>query len=114
VYVEERYGRNLPLQLASNAKKMLRRRIAGVLVHDGPAPVVSADATDVQLGLSSRGVAGVTEDDVYLYPTGMAAIWSAHQLLLAVRPLAQSVCFGCVSFSFCLFLMGGLIKLVGV
>ena len=98
-YVEERYGRNLPLDLASNAKKTLRRRIAGVLgVHDdGPTLCVSAGA-QMQVGPSSRGVTAVTEDDVYLYPSGMAAIWSAHQLVLNVRPPAKSVCFGSVFF----------------
>ncbi|KAL4079644.1 pyridoxal phosphate-dependent transferase [Scleroderma citrinum] len=96
-YIEERYGRNLPLSAGAYAKRALRRRIAGVLVHDtmddcshGP----SAGALDAEVGPSSRGVRDVTEDDVFLYPTGMAAIWNAHQLALAVQPPAKSVCFG--------------------
>lgn len=96
-YIEERYGRNLPLSAGEYAKRALRRRIAGVLVHDtmddGPQGP-SAGALDVEVGPSSRGVKDVTEDDVFLYPTGMSAIWNAHQLALAVRPEARSVCFG--------------------
>jgi cystathionine gamma-synthase len=39
-------------------------------------------------------VKDVTEDDVYLLPTGMTAIWTAHQLVLGTQPPAKSVCFG--------------------
>ena len=96
-YIEERYGRNLPLNAGAYSKRALRRRIAGVLVHDtmddGPQGP-SAGALDAEVGPSSRGVKGVTEHDVFLYPTGMAAIWNAHQLALAVQPAAKSVCFG--------------------
>ncbi|KAF9239783.1 pyridoxal phosphate-dependent transferase [Melanogaster broomeanus] len=96
-YLEERYGRNLPLSAGAFAKRALRRRIAGVLVRDniddspqGPC----AGAQDVEIGPSSRGVRDVTEDDVFLYPTGMSAIWNAHQLALRARPANKSVCFG--------------------
>ncbi|KAG9124790.1 hypothetical protein FRC07_010221 [Ceratobasidium sp. 392] len=86
-YVEERYGRNLPRASAALAKMALRRRIAGVLVDDSPP------AETPEPGASKRGV-DVTEDDVYLFPTGMSAIWSSHQLALAARPQHKSVCFG--------------------
>ncbi|KAH7886868.1 pyridoxal phosphate-dependent transferase [Phlebopus sp. FC_14] len=96
-YLEERYGRNLPLSAGSYAKRALRRRIAGVLVgdnlDDGPQGPC-AGAQDMEIGPSSRGIQDVAEDDVFLYPTGMSAIWSAHQLALAARPVAKSVCFG--------------------
>jgi cystathionine gamma-synthase len=41
----------------------------------------------------------VTEDDVYLYPTGMSAIWHAHQISCVLRERqgqkgGKSVCFG--------------------
>jgi cystathionine gamma-synthase len=94
VYVEERYGRNLPLSLALSAKQSLRRRIAGVLIHDNPT--TPTGDREAQLGPSTRGVAAVAENDVFLYPSGMAAIWSAHQLVLSVRPPGKSVCFGFV------------------
>ncbi|EJD51133.1 PLP-dependent transferase [Auricularia subglabra TFB-10046 SS5] len=97
--IEERYGRNLPASAADNAKRALRRRIAGVLVQDRSSiddpdvvALLASEATQAVVP-SIRG-AGVTEDDVFLLPTGMSAIWTAHQLALATRPLAKSVCFG--------------------
>jgi cystathionine gamma-synthase len=102
-YLEERYGRNFPLSDAPAAKRAMRRRIAGTLVHDAasapeadvnPVSPPTAGAEDVELGPSSRGVREVTERDVFLYPTGMTAIWSAHALARAVRPVAKSICFG--------------------
>ncbi|TBU43878.1 PLP-dependent transferase [Dichomitus squalens] len=93
-YLEERYGRNMPLSSAAAAKRALRRRIAGVLVRDTPSDWSTAGGQEAQLGPSTRGVEGVTEDDVFLYATGMSAIWSAHQLALGARPVAKSVCFG--------------------
>ncbi|KAG8747873.1 hypothetical protein FRC10_010492 [Ceratobasidium sp. 414] len=90
-YVEERYGRNLPRASAALAKMALRRRIAGVLVNDSPSGPLSAETPE--LAASKRGV-DVTEDDVFLFPTGMSAIWTSHQLALAARPQHKSVCFG--------------------
>ncbi|KAF8521026.1 PLP-dependent transferase [Gautieria morchelliformis] len=89
-YMEERYGRNMPLTAAWVAKRTLRRRIAGVLAREDE----SSPTGDDELQPSTRGVEGVTEDDVYLFPTGMAAIWNAHQLCLNTFPPATSVCFG--------------------
>ncbi|KAG6836948.1 hypothetical protein H0H93_000838 [Arthromyces matolae] len=97
IYLEERYGRNLPLAYAASAKRALRRRVAGVLIHDTNhehqgEPV--AGEKNLVVGPSSRGVEDVSENDVYLYPTGMAAIWNAHHIASATRPAAKSVCFG--------------------
>ncbi|KAF9648449.1 PLP-dependent transferase [Thelephora ganbajun] len=92
-YFEERYGRNLSHDAATFAKRALRRRIAGVLLHDGPAVQDSVGSANSELQPSKRGP-GVTEDDVYLFPSGMAAIWNAHQTVSAVRPAAKSVGFG--------------------
>jgi cystathionine gamma-synthase len=103
VYVEERYGRNLPISYAASAKRALRRRIAGVLIRDNVSDCQGepiAGDKNLKLGPSSRGIAEVSEDDVYLFPTGMSAIWSAHNLALAVRPVAKSVCFGYVLLLF--------------
>ncbi|KAH9836087.1 PLP-dependent transferase [Rhodofomes roseus] len=93
-YLEERYGRNLPLESAAACKRALRRRIAGVLVRDTPDDWSNAGGNKAEIGPSTRGVDDVTEDDVFLFPTGMSAIWHAHQLALAARPAAKSVCFG--------------------
>lgn len=95
LYLEERYGRNLPLGSAKAAKRALRRRIAGVLIHEhGSTDQHSAGGDDIEVGPSSRGVESVSEDDVYLLPSGMSAIWTAHQLSLNSRPIQKSVCFG--------------------
>lgn len=36
----------------------------------------------------------VSASDVFLYPSGMSAIWHAHQLVMALKPGLVSVCFG--------------------
>ena len=98
-YLEERYARNLPLSFAPAAKRALRRRIAGVLIRDDQSDdheQPSAGDKKLVVGHSSRGVADVSEHDVFLFSTGMSAIWNAHHLALAVRPLAKSVLFGSV------------------
>ncbi|KIY50467.1 PLP-dependent transferase, partial [Fistulina hepatica ATCC 64428] len=109
-YVEERYGRNLPLSYGAAAKRALRRRIAGVVRNDGPQMelersadnVPADDNTDANHPLQpSSRVSSLTEEDVFLYPCGMAAIWSAHQLALRSwstvhkdQPVPKSVMFG--------------------
>jgi cystathionine gamma-synthase len=96
IYVEERYGRNLPLASADIAKRALKRRIAGVLLRNSDPVQHLGEAQDVIPGESLRGVPGVSEKDVYLFPSGMSAIWSAHQLVMSARPELKSVCFGYV------------------
>jgi len=74
---EERYSGRLP---GSVAKSILRSRIAqGLVANQAPGRTLSLSA-----------------EDVYLYPSGMAAIWAAHRLLLDVHLSAKSVCFGFV------------------
>lgn len=88
-YVEERFGRNLDLAFISSAKLAIRRRIAGTLKSN----VGLKDA----LGLLSEGGRlgeGFSENDVYLYPTGMSAIYNAHRLLMSARGPKKSVCYG--------------------
>ncbi|KAL4401298.1 Cystathionine gamma-synthase [Malassezia pachydermatis] len=78
VFMEERYGRNLPFALSADAKVALRRRIAGTLVgnvEDEPA----------ESAVSARYAKGLTENNVFLYPCGMASIFNAHQLLMLER-----------------------------
>lgn len=94
VYLEERYGRNLPLTSAAAAKRALRRRIAGVLIKDDDATYRHAGDHDVEVGPSSRAVKELSEDDVFLFSTGMTAIWQAHRLARDIRPASKSVCFG--------------------
>lgn len=100
VFFEERYGRNLNLFSAAHAKIALRRRIAGMLVAGAESGV--DDEVEIANGQDVRG-APVTDDDVYLYPTGMSAIWSSHQLALQTLGERKSVCFGLVNFfAFCM------------
>ncbi|GAA5942891.1 hypothetical protein JCM3775_001220 [Rhodotorula graminis] len=99
-YVEERYGRNLDLSLAPLAKLAMRRRIAGVLCEQpGEAIPVEDMGADDAREESTRGVVGLTEDDVWLYPCGMNAIFHAHQLAMSAtrsdgKEVGKSVCFG--------------------
>ncbi|KAF8155576.1 pyridoxal phosphate-dependent transferase [Crassisporium funariophilum] len=97
VYLEERYGRNLPLAAASFAKHALRSRVAGTLLRDNTSECKTGSCTEQKeliLGPSTRGVTEVGAHDVHLYPSGMAAIWNAHNMALAVLPPAKSICFG--------------------
>ncbi|OQD88941.1 hypothetical protein PENANT_c003G03506 [Penicillium antarcticum] len=87
-FIEERFGRNLSTSLANQAKLAVRKRIAGVLMADAELPEALETA-------SSEGrVAGISEDDVLLHPSGMSAIFNAHQTLLATRGELPSICFG--------------------
>lgn len=105
-YVEERYGRNLPLTSAPSAKLALRRRIAGTLLSDR-SEQSATEAPGDQVGETGRTGTGVTEDDVFLFPCGMSAIFHAHQLAMRAAPklvrasaetkqrhVGKSVCFG--------------------
>ncbi|KAI7904081.1 pyridoxal phosphate-dependent transferase [Cokeromyces recurvatus] len=91
LYLEERYGRNLPAKFALNAKQALRRRIAGVLSE-------REDTDDLKKQCEmkgDRGIRGLSEEDVYLYPCGMSAIYHAHQLAMNIGDTSlKSVCFG--------------------
>jgi len=73
-----------PIRPAVDEKLLIRERIAslvsfGDLVHPGDQCI--------RKRLPS-------EHDVFLYPTGMSAIWHTHQLTLTCKPGLKSVCFG--------------------
>ena len=91
-FVEERFGRNLNAKLASKAKIAIRRRIAGCLIDDSELDEALEAPTDGH----SRRIKGLTEDDVYLYPTGMSSIFNTHRVLMAASQAEprQSICFG--------------------
>ncbi|KAF2500094.1 cystathionine gamma-synthase [Lophium mytilinum] len=90
-FVEERFGRNLDLSLAANAKLAIRRRIAGSLTADvGLTEALTLERDEER----TRKVAGFSEDDVYLYPTGMSSIFNSHRTLLAARGELKSIIFG--------------------
>ena len=94
-YLEERYGRNLPSFNAHLAKQALKRRIAGGLL---PSDEGFGRVEDVARGAGS-GRKAITEDDVYLYPGGMSAIWHAHDICRMARRATgeqegKSICYG--------------------
>ncbi|KAI9320111.1 pyridoxal phosphate-dependent transferase [Dichotomocladium elegans] len=102
-YVEERYGRNLPIEFANHAKVALRRRIAGIVSENEEGgeqldrfSKATASELDTQRSMEGfRGMKGLSEDDVYLYPSGMSSIFCAHQVAMAVGDASRkSVCFG--------------------
>ncbi|KAL4973249.1 pyridoxal phosphate-dependent transferase [Aspergillus desertorum] len=87
-FIEERFGRNLSTSLASQAKIAVRRRIAGVLTAD-------VELNEALEKASHEGrVAGLSESDVFLFPSGMSSIFNSHRLLLEARGSLKSVCFG--------------------
>jgi cystathionine gamma-synthase len=90
-FVEERFGRNLDMSLAANAKVAIRRRIAGTLTAD----VNLEDALSIsEEAYSARQTQGLSVDDVYLWPTGMSAIFNTHRTLLETRGPMKSIMFG--------------------
>lgn len=90
-FLEERFGRNLDMSLAANAKLAIRRRIAGALTAD----VELHEALKMTEAKSlMRYVQGFSEDDVYLYPTGMSAIFNIHRTMMTLRGGLKSVCYG--------------------
>ena len=70
---------------------------------------LSIEEADLKAAMKSdlesyRGVGSLTEDDVYLYPCGMSAIFHAYMAVLRTlemdgRPAGKSVCFGFVVFA---------------
>jgi cystathionine gamma-synthase len=90
-FVEERFGRNLNLTMTKNAKLAIRRRIAGSLTAD--VGLTEALSLDMETA-SSRNVPGFSEDDVYLYPTGMSSIFNAHRNIMQAKGQLKAVVFG--------------------
>ncbi|CAG8642567.1 12891_t:CDS:2 [Ambispora leptoticha] len=95
-YVEERYGRNLSAEFAEKAKIVLKRRIAGVFGVESDEENLQNVASKAIEGISERDLMVVSEDDVYLFPCGMSAIFNAHRIILSAFPHKKSVCFGFV------------------
>ncbi|EXJ95692.1 cystathionine gamma-synthase [Capronia coronata CBS 617.96] len=94
-FVEERFGRNLNVKLATQAKLAIRRRISGCLTDDSDLDQALANSRDESSGRQR----GLSEDDVYLYPCGMSSIFNTHRILLAHAEAKgeeprRSICFG--------------------
>ena len=90
-FLEERYGRNLDMSLASSAKLAIRRRIAGALTAD----VDLHEALKlIEMPLLTREVQGFSEDDVYLWPSGMSSIFNTHRIMISCRGAMKSISYG--------------------
>lgn len=90
-FIEQKYGRVLDLKFATQAKVALRRRIAG------KADQAQADHLEASEpnGFDRKRGTHISEDDVYLYPSGMASIFHAHQAILGINDVPKkSACFG--------------------
>ena len=92
-FVEERFGRNLDVTLARQAKLAIRKRIAGSLTSDADLPD-SLSALIDERKVRNRDVPGFSVDDVYIYPGGMNAIFHAHHSLKSSVREAKSVMYG--------------------
>lgn len=88
-FLEDRFGRNLDLSFIDNAKVSLRRRIAGSLTGEVNPATIEPNSPE-----KTSNSHGVTQDDVYLYPCGMNAIFSTHRMLLQSRGQLKSISFG--------------------
>jgi cystathionine gamma-synthase len=89
-FLEERFGRNLDVSFVDNAKSSIRRRITGSLMGE----VDLTETLRPQTVSNMRGVAELSEDDVYLYPCGMNSIFNAHRMMLEARGPMKSISFG--------------------
>ena len=90
-FIEERFGRNLDTSLAAKAKVALCRRISGCLVTEIPSHV---NRLPQDTGTNSICARKVLEKDVYLYPTGMSAIYNTHRMLLETSGAKKSIIYG--------------------
>lgn len=96
-FLEERFGRNLDLSFMRRAKSAILRRITGAMTADNDVDLEHSPPASTTIDANFRGVADVQQDDVYLVPCGMNAIFNAHRFLLRARPdraNLQSINFG--------------------
>ena len=90
-FIEERFGRNLDMSFSSKAKTALRRRISGCLTKENPSHVNSLPGnTETDFTCLRK----ILEEDVYLYPTGMSAIYNTHRILMEAIGLKESIIYG--------------------
>ncbi|KAL4949726.1 PLP-dependent transferase [Aspergillus filifer] len=89
-FLEERFGRNLDISFIDNANLAIHRHIVGSLLGE----VDLAVELRSKITSYSRGVKGLSDDDVYLYPCEMNAIFNTHRMLLEPRGQLKSIMFG--------------------
>lgn len=82
-FLEERFGRNLDISLTEPARMAIRRRIAGSI------------AANIDNNMSrDRDAQCVREEDVFLFPNGMNAIFHVHRTLLQAFGRHESISYG--------------------
>lgn len=86
---KENFGANLRVAFAQFTKLAIRTRISGTL----KANLCLEDVLKLIDEVNVR-VEGLTPDDVYLFPCGMAAIFNTHRMLLSVLGPMKSVVYG--------------------
>ncbi|KAK4182762.1 putative cystathionine gamma-synthase [Podospora australis] len=91
-FLEERFGRNLDVSFVEPAKSAIKRRIAGALTTD--RELTASPVPEQDMKSNTRGIVNLREEDVYLFPAGMNAIFNAHRALLGVRGHLKSINFG--------------------
>ncbi|KAK4159667.1 putative cystathionine gamma-synthase [Cladorrhinum sp. PSN259] len=91
-FLEERFGRNLDISFVEPAKSAIRRRIAGALTSD--KELSASPVPEKEMESNTRGIVNLREEDVYLFPAGMNAIFNAHRALLGARGNLKSINFG--------------------
>ncbi|CAG7849832.1 SubName: Full=Related to O-succinylhomoserine (Thiol)-lyase {ECO:0000313/EMBL:CCA75430.1} [Serendipita indica DSM 11827] len=87
-------AKGLPEASSESTKRNdIRERIVGLITEDVLEP---NEKTYPDGGSSSRTrrVPNLSPEDVFLFPSGMCAIWHTHQLLLKVLGDQKSVCWG--------------------
>jgi cystathionine gamma-synthase len=92
-FVEQRFGRNLDVTFAAQAKLAIRKRITGSLTADIDLPQSLEEPAD-PANERGRDVSGFSVEDVYLYSMGMNAIFHAHRSLMLARGELPSVMYG--------------------
>jgi cystathionine gamma-synthase len=90
--LEERFGRNLDISFVEPAKSAIKRRIAGALRSDHE--LTTTPPPESEMETNSRGVVNLREEDIYLFPCGMSAIFNSHRALLGARGSMKSLNFG--------------------
>lgn len=96
-HIEERYGRNLDVRYTDHAMSILKKRISGVL---GDASCSSDLLENEVFQLTLREKDENNEcDNIFLYPTGMTAIYSALKMANSVKPGLKTAQFG---YQFCI------------
>lgn len=113
-FIEQRFGRNLDFSYADKAKTLVKRRIARKVVdvdedetsqmqdltiesrtdqHGAPVPTngssvpaepIQQETAGTEAPLVEERVHVNADRDVFLFPSGMAAIYTAHRLLLTL------------------------------